>query len=600
MPGAADAPTSPAARPRRPRRSRRPAAVVLAVLGLLVLAWAVAVAVSGAQAVRALQRVADAAPALERDLRAQRFAQAVPVAEDVAADAAAAARATGQLPYRAAGHVPWVGDQLRALGAGALAAAALTEPLPRALTAAQEVLGDGFLAQDGAVDVAALQRVSPLVTDYATRVEVARAALERARGPRVLDALATRLEPVSRRLEEVAGPARAAGALAPQLPAMLGSEGARTYLVAFTNPAEIRPVQGLVGAYAYVSVDAGRVSLVRTGSNDDLQDARSDVTVNGEEFLSLYGRDPDAALVQNLTVGAQADDAARLAVSLVADAGLPTPDAVVLVDPVGLGVLLGPDQPPLQLGPFGEVAAGDLPEVLMHDAYVRYEDDNDAREEFLAAASAAAFEAVLSDGLSADALSGGREAVASGHLAVWSSRPEEQEALVAAGLAGVLGDPAATPATAHLGLTNAAPSKLDYWVRAAVELSPPCAAGAAQATGTVQLTLTNTVPEEIPWYTRNQRHRSDPVLGRTARDVVSLWVPPQVGLDGATVDGTAVGTAVDSEHGWRLVRLTVDVPPGEAVVVEWRLRGRADALPVTVTPPSTASTPEVRTIDCSQ
>ncbi|WP_432484198.1 DUF4012 domain-containing protein [Kineococcus esterisolvens] len=596
MPGAADDPTAPAP---PPRRRPRPVVVVLAVLALLVLAWVVAVAVSGVQAARALQRVAAAAPALEGDLRAQRFAEAVPAAEDVAADAAAAARATGQLPYRAAEHVPWVGDQLRALSGGSLAAAALTEPLPRALTAAQVLLGDGLVAPDGTVDVAALQRLSPVVTDYASRLGVARAALARAQGPRVLDALGSRLEPVSRRLDEVAGPLRVAGALAPQLPAMLGAEGARTYLVAFTNPAEIRPVQGLVGAYAYVSVDEGRVSLVRTGSNDDLQDARSDVAVNGGEFLSLYGRDPDAALVQNLTVGAQADDAARLAVSLVADAGLPAPDAVVLVDPVGLSLLLGADQPPLQLGPFGEVATADLPEVLMRDAYVRYEDDNDAREAFLAAASAAAFEAVLHDGLSADALSGGREAVTSGHLAVWSSRPQEQEALVAAGLAGVLGDPGAAPPTAHVGLTNAAPSKLDYWVRAELELTPPCAAGAGEATGALQLTLTNTVPEEVPWYTRNQRHRSDPLLGRTARDVVSLWVPPQVGLDGASVDGTPVATAVDTEHGWRLVRLTVDVPPGEPVVVRWQLRGPAGALPVAVDAPATATTPEVRTTACA-
>ncbi|WP_432505534.1 DUF4012 domain-containing protein [Kineococcus arenarius] len=577
------------------RRLPRPVRVLLGAAVLVLLAWAVAVAVSGVQAARALQRVAGAVPALEQQVREQRFAEAAGTARSVAADAAGAHRATSQWPYRAAEHLPWVGAQLRAASGGAAAAAVLTEPLPGALEVVGDALAEGVVSSEQAVDVAAVQELAPVVTGYRDRVAVARAELAAADDPAVLGALSGRLEPVARQLDELAGPLGTAAELVPQLPAMLGSEGRRTYLVAFTNPAEVRPVQGIVGAYAYVSVDGGRISLVETGTDEDVRGALADTSVNGVEHERLYGADPDAGIVQNLTVGANADDAARLAASLFVDAGEAVPDAVVLVDPVGLAQLLGPEHPPLDLGVFGSVPVADLPAVLMVDAYVRFDGDNEGRKAFLSSASAAAFEAVLTDGMSTAALRGARQAADSGHLAVWSSREDEQSALVSAGLAGVLGAPRPV---AHVGLTNSAPSKLDYWTQPVLRLERPCVSGSAEAVVTLELTLTNTAPEEVPDYVRNQvatTARGE----RTARDVVSLWVPPTVGLDEASVDGRAVPTAVDSERGWRLVRLTTDLPPGEPVVVRWRLRGPADQLPVEVTGPATVATPQLSTEPCS-
>jgi hypothetical protein len=164
-------------------------------------------------------------------------------------------------------------------------------------------------------------------------------------------------------------------------------------------------------------------------------------------------------------------------------------------------------------------------------------------------------------------------------------------------VAGVLGDPTQAGPVAHLAMTNTQPSKLDYWLRPAVEVSPPCA-GVGAAKSSVRLTLTNTVPDEIPAYVANATART--AIGeRTAQDTVSLWVAPWVGLDRVTVDGQPVSTAVDSEEGWRLVRLTVDVPPGEPVVVQWELSGSADALPQSVTGPSTATAPAVTTGACT-
>ncbi|WP_432561082.1 DUF4012 domain-containing protein [Kineococcus sp. SYSU DK003] len=581
-------------RRRREARTRRGALwVVVWVVVLLVVAWVVAVVVSGAQAARALQRVADQVPVLEQQVRDEDFTAATATAAGLDEDAAAADRATRQFPYRLAEHVPWVGDQLSAVRGGAHAAALLTAPLPQALQTAGNVVSDGLVSADQAVDVAGLAQLTPIVTDYRTRIAQARESLHAGESPAVLSLISDRLDPVTAQLDEIAGPLDTAAQVLPQLPSLLGADGARTYLVAFTNPAEIRPVQGIVGAYAYLSVDQGKISLTTTGTDGDLYDARADVSAVGPEFAALYGE--DASLVQNLTVGGSADEAGVLASSLVTDAGLPAPDVVVFVDPVGLGQLLGPDHAALELGPFGQVATADVARVLMYDAYVTYGANQAARKAFLAATSAAAFQAVLSDGLSTATLDGAQEAVDSGHLAVWSSRPAEQAALETAGVAGVLGEP--VDGTVHVGLTNTEPSKLDYWVQPAFDLSAPCAAGGT-ARGSLTLTLTNTVPEDIPDYVANATART--ALGeRTAQQTVSLWVAPWVGLEGASVNGQPVATAVDSEGGWRLVRLTVDVPPGAPAVVQWTFSGSAESLPRTVTGPTTALAPTVTAAACT-
>ncbi|WP_459642643.1 DUF4012 domain-containing protein [Kineococcus sp. NUM-3379] len=592
QPTPSDDPATPA--PRRPRRARRAVGLGLGVLGLLLLAETAAVAVSGAQAARALQRVADSAPHLVDDLRGRRFEQALPTARSMREDAVDAARATRQWPYRLATHVPWVGEQLRAVEAASTAAALLAEPLPELLPAAQEVLTGEVVSPEQRVDVAAVRRLVPLVTDLSRRTDAAASALQAARSDALVEPLASRLDPAAEQLGQAAPALRTVAQVLPRLPGMLGDPEPRTYLVAFTNPAEIRPTHGIVGAYAVLRLAQGQLSLERTGTDGDLYAYRADPRVLGEEFIALHGE--KAGMVQNVTLGAEAADAGRLTSDLWVASGGQRPDAVVFVDPVGLAKLLAGHEP-LDLGPFGQVPVEQLPEVLMYQAYVRYDDEDvSARKLFLTTASAAAFQAVLSDGLGESTLRGAVDAVDSGHLAVWSSHPEEQRALVGAGLAGDLGP---QRPRARIGLTNAAPSKLNFWMRPTVELSAPCRADAA-GPGVAELTLTleNPVPEEIPRYMQHSGARTA-VLRRTARTIVSLHVPTAVGLDGASVDGTGVPVAADVERGWRLLRLTVDVPPGEPVVVRWRLSGPARLLPREVQPPPTVAEPVVREAACT-
>ncbi|WP_432491927.1 DUF4012 domain-containing protein [Kineococcus gypseus] len=589
------APTPEDPRRRRHRAGggswRRRLALLLGALAVLLLAEAVAVAVSGYRAARSLERVAQSAPVLVREVREQRFAEAAPVAARLRRDARVAARASGQWPCRLAERVPWVGDQLRAVRAAGTAAALLSEPLPQLLPVAEDLLGGGVVDAGRSVDVAALRRAAPLVQDLAVRARVADRLVGEARAGDLAAPLRERLDPVGEQLERVARGAGTAAAVVPALPGMLGGDGPRTYLVGFTNPAEIRTTQGIVGAYALLRLEDGRLVLERTGTDSDLYAARADVSALGAEYLGLYG--DEAGRVQNVTLGAEAADAARLLSALWVDAGGTAPDAVALVDPVGLAHMLH-EHEPLDLAGFGRVAPADLPDVLMHEAYVRFEGDQDARKAFLSTASAAAFEAVLADGVGEGTLRGAAEAVRTGHLALWSSRAPEQEALVAAGVAGDLGP---QRPWARVGLTNADPSKLNYWTRAEVGVGAACPAGGGRATSRLSLRLVNPVPQEVPDYMAHAGVRGEPGR-RTAVTLVSLHLPAGVAVAGAEVDGRPVAVAAGVERGWLLVRLEVVLPPGVPVEVAWRLEGPAELLPREVQPPATVAEPVVRPVPC--
>ena len=51
------------------------------------------------------------------------------------------------------------------------------------------------------------------------------------------------------------------------LPPMLGSEGPRTYLVVFQNPAELRATGGIFGSYALVNADHGKIIIKEQGAS---------------------------------------------------------------------------------------------------------------------------------------------------------------------------------------------------------------------------------------------------------------------------------------------------------------------------------------------
>jgi len=74
-----------------------------------------------------------------------------------------------------------------------------------------------------------------------------------------------------------------------QLPQLLGVDEPARYFVGVTNSAELRAVQGIIGEYAIVNVNDGKITVERSGSNIELENPEKLPTELIGEYSEIYG-----------------------------------------------------------------------------------------------------------------------------------------------------------------------------------------------------------------------------------------------------------------------------------------------------------------------
>ena len=74
-----------------------------------------------------------------------------------------------------------------------------------------------------------------------------------------------------------------------QLPQLLGVNEPARYFVGITNSAELRAVQGIIGEYAIVNIDGGKISVERSGSNTELENPQGLPAELVGEYSEIYG-----------------------------------------------------------------------------------------------------------------------------------------------------------------------------------------------------------------------------------------------------------------------------------------------------------------------
>ena len=554
------------------RRSRaRVAGWVLLGLGLVVvvlLVWGALSALSlRDHASAAAERVAQVREGLDRrDVVAAREATAAASRETrEAADAADA------LPLRLASALPGRAGSLVADVRTVVAATdlAVTEgALPLVDVAAAVEDPSALLREDGSIDVDRLSATAEDVAPAAAALDRARAQVEGVDPESLPVQLRDAVRQARAGTAELADRARDVDSALSVLPAALGSEGPRSYLVAFQNPAELRPTGGIIGTWALVTVDDGRTQLQETGSNDDLEALRGPVRDLGPEYAALYPAE-DVAFSQNVNLSPHFPSAGLLLSDLWVALGRPAPDGVVALDPQGMAPLLrGAGEVAVPGGP--SVTADTVVDVILRQAYEAFADDNAARKEYLSTLVGTAFADALGGGaFDTDTLRGLLDAAEQGHVLAWSSREDEQAALERAGTSGALPEP--TPDAAGVYLTNTSASKLDYYLTEEVVASPACAGAPPRLT----VRLGSTAPARVPAYVANKLPGVAPT---TESLLVALYLPPERGIDQVRVDGRPVELAAGTERGWSVARFTVEVPRESQVEVVADLAGAQDAL----------------------
>src|SRR5690606_173047 len=159
----------------------------------------------------------------------------------------------------------------------------------------------------------------------------------------------------------------AAAQALPLLPAMLGGEEQRNYLVLFQNNAEARATGGLVGAMAVVSAEDGQLALGQQSAPKEFGEQPEPVLPLTDAELALYDRQL-GTFVQDVNFTPHFPRSAELARAFW---GLRYPeqlDGVLSIDPVALSYLLRATGPIEVQG--RQLTADNAVDVLLNRVYV--------------------------------------------------------------------------------------------------------------------------------------------------------------------------------------------------------------------------------------
>jgi hypothetical protein len=448
----------------------------------------------------------------------------------------------------------------------------LSEVLPSLVSSAPSSSG-----WTGTADVAQLRRIATPLRVADTRLGQVRADLRELPVSRVR-ALDDARQELTKLVDSLAIDVREAAVMARVLPALLGDTRPTRLLLVTQNLAEERATGGLIGAFALVRADRGKLTLERSGTDEQLVDASSPVVDLGPDFAARYGVAQAAATWRSANLTPDVPSVGKILAGL-SERQLDRPvDGVILVDPVALAYVLRATGP-IQVPGLGSLAGDNATALLLKDVYARYPslDDQRARK----AALRRALESVvrrLEQPASGGLLRELARAAATGHAQLFASDEELENELRRSRIGGALPNtgPYLSVVTQDVG-----GSKLDYYLqrRVTYEAAPSPVAvslGGDPETveeGTVTVRLRNTAPfSGLPPYVT---YRADNPKARPLGQLtswVSVYLGPRSTYESATLNGRKVSLASQVEQGLCVFSTYVSINPGQSATLVIRFQ----------------------------
>jgi hypothetical protein len=553
----------------RERRSRpiRRAAYVAAVLVLVAAVSGVWVGVRAAPVEERLTRTGDLLQRLERSMQDGDFTGARQQLADLQRTASEAHAAVDRMDWRLLTHLPVVGDDVSALRTVAAVLDGIArDVLPSLVVLAEEGRMHDLVPRAGAVDFSALTRMLPDLRAVDITVGRAYAQIAAIDPDGLVTPLAAAVRQLAGGLARMRGVTSTAARAAGLLPAMLGADGPRRYLVLIQNPAEARATGGMPGAFLVVRVERGRLAIADQGT------AASDLGVFDKPVMRL---DPDmralytdrpAIFPADVNATPHFPTAARLAREMYRRRTGITVDGVVATDPVALSYVLGATGP-VRVADGSTLTAGTAVRRLLVDAYAQMS-SAEQKNRYFASVARAVFEAIGRGVASPSrAIAALARAAGERRLLVWSAHPEEEAALSGTVLEGALPlhDKSANP-TIGVFLNDGSGAKLDYYLTHKVQLQPATCRADGRRLISMRITLGSTAPSKgLPPYVLGLGLAGDPY---TARTVLMVFTPTGGAVAGMRLDGAPVAIATGSERNRMVGVLTVDIPPGRSRVID--------------------------------
>jgi hypothetical protein len=490
------------------------------------------------------------------------------------ADAETATSAWYVAPARA---LPLVGPQLDAVSTVATNGRQIVEA---ATTAAEIADLQQLRIQGGRIDLPRLDALRGPIAEASARMAVARQELDALDSTWLLPVVQSRLDRFDAQVADASADAELASSALDVLPAMLGGDGTRRYLILFTSPAETRELGGFMGNWGELTAENGKLELTESGRAADLNLGAPPVptdqvpVVDSTRFPARYLAYRPWTFWQNITGTPDFPTVSSMAAELYQRVSARTVDGVIAVDPFGLAALLeltGPIQVESLDMPLD---ADNVADFLLREQYVRFP-ERDERIDFLDDVSRVAFERLTEVDLPGPRRLGEvlGPTVEAGQIRFWGFDPATHGLLERLGVDGRL-DPAPGDDSLLVTVANANPNKIDAYLYRAIDYDVALDPETGDVTAIATVTLRNEAPLDLSDYVLGNTVGSPDVPYGANRTFLSVYSP--LSVVSATIDGAPLTVERQVEYGLNRAGAFVVVPPQGTSVVTFELRGAVD------------------------
>lgn len=482
--------------PSRHGRSRLPSRrVVLRVLGAVLLVVVLLGTYQGVRAALALRQVQTDAQSLRSQLAQGDKAAATRSLRKIAEQSHVARSHTDNLLWTVGGWIPYLGDNFEAVqGVSRVLDDTSRSALPSALSLFAALTDQDLRTEDGRFDTAAIARLTPKLDTMGSASDAALAKLDR------LGQLKALVSPVregadtlSRQVRTLRSTARSGGTITRLLPAMLGGDGPRNYLLVVQNNAEVRATGGLPGFLTFLSARDGKLSLAKRSSALDYPILSTPVLPLSAGEQALYG-DTLGEDVRDTNLTPDWPRTASLMSAMTQRRYDQHVDGVISLDPIAMaGVLRA-------TGPISvekeRLSADNITEKLLNLPYQRF-DTQDEQNGFFAATARGVFDTLLTKKI--NQISMVRElsdAARQRRLLVWSALPAEQEQIQGSPVAGELAAEGGGP-DVGMYLNDGTAAKIQYYLDYTTSFSSLRCTSEGVQTLRSRLVLRSNVPRDV-------------------------------------------------------------------------------------------------------
>jgi hypothetical protein len=367
--------------------------------------------------------------------------------------------------FKLVGLLPFVGDDIDAFAGLVDATSFGTQAAHTLVSAIEDLDGGGGIIDafysEGSIDLDAMDALTVASQEAVASIDEARVALTGLHPH--LDSLDNAIQRGSNRLDSIAAATDRGLGVADVLPAMVGADGPRKYLLAFQSPSEARGGGGLIGVFGILSASDGHISLDEVAPIEELGPQVRPSVHAPPAYSALYA--PLGALRDwrqaNLSPNFPATSSVLL--DMYQRVRHEQLDGVIALDPLAVGEMIRGTGPLRAEGWGRAITRKNVRRLLLFKIYKHFVNQENLQNVYLRGLVNELWSKVEHGEVDGPGLLEGFNAASSKHhLKFYSRHPEEQSVLVDIGVAA---DPTAVVGPLQLVFNNNnSGNKLDFFL----------------------------------------------------------------------------------------------------------------------------------------